>query len=52
MSDRILIGRGREVTSIPRREWEERLSQIPGHMKTRLSFMTAQQRVSQEQGPG
>lgn len=40
MNDRILVGREREFTSLPRRQWEELLSQVPGRMKTRLSFMT------------
>ena len=42
MSERILIGRGRQLTSIPRSQWEEQLSRIPAAMKTRLSFMTRQ----------
>ena len=42
MSETILIGRGRQVTSIPRSQWEEQLSKVPQSMKTRLSFMTRQ----------
>ncbi len=42
MSERILIGRGREITSIPRRQWETELSRLPSRMKARLSFMTRQ----------
>lgn len=42
MSETILIGRGRQLTSIPRRQWEEQLSNVPARMKTRLSFMTRQ----------
>jgi len=42
MSETILIGRGRQVTSIPRSQWEEHLSKVPQSMKTRLSFMTRQ----------
>ena len=42
MSERILIGRGRQLTSIPRSQWEEQLSSVPAAMKTRLSFMTRQ----------
>jgi hypothetical protein len=42
MSETILIGRGRLLTSIPRSQWEEQLSKVPQSMKTRLSFMTRQ----------
>ena len=42
MSETILIGRGRQLTSIPRSQWEEQLSRVPAAMKTRLSFMTRQ----------
>ena len=40
MSERILIGKGREIASIPRPQWEAQLSRLPYRMKTRLSFMT------------
>ena len=40
MSETILIGRGRQITSIPRSQWEGQLSKVPQSMKTRLSFMT------------
>ena len=42
MSETILIGRGRQLTSIPRSQWEEQLSKVPQSMQTRLSFMTSQ----------
>lgn len=42
MSEAILIGRGRQLSSIPRGQWEEQLSKVPQSMKTRLSFMTRQ----------
>ena len=42
MSETILIGRGRLLTSIPRSEWEEQLSTVPAAIKNRLSFMTRQ----------
>jgi hypothetical protein len=42
MSEKILIGRGRQFTSMTRNEWEEQLSNVPRSMKTRLSFMTRQ----------
>jgi hypothetical protein len=42
MSETILIGRGRQLRSIPRSQWEEQLSRVPAAMKIRLSFMTQQ----------
>ncbi|MEK6324707.1 MAG: hypothetical protein AABN33_23950 [Acidobacteriota bacterium] len=42
MSETILTGRGRQIESMPRSEWEEQLSKVPESMKTRLSFMTRQ----------
>ena len=42
MSETILIGRGRQIASMPRRQWEQQLSTVPGSMKTRLAFMTRQ----------
>jgi len=42
MSETILIGRGRQFTSMPRSQWEEQLRKVPQAMKTRLSFMTRQ----------
>lgn len=40
MSDTILLGRGRELVTIPRRRWEEHVGQAPEHGRTRLSFMS------------
>ncbi len=40
MEETILIGRGRELTTILRSQWEAQLSMVPQSMKTRLSFMT------------
>ena len=42
MSETILIGRRRLLTSIPRSQWEEQLSSVPAAIKNRLSFMTRQ----------
>jgi hypothetical protein len=42
MSETILTGRGRQIASMPRSEWEGHLRQVPEGMKTRLSFMTRQ----------
>jgi hypothetical protein len=42
MSETILIGRGCQLTAIPRSHWEEQLSRVPAAMKIRLSFMTRQ----------
>jgi hypothetical protein len=38
----ILIGRGREITTIPRKEWEQELETVPQYFKDRLSFMTTE----------
>lgn len=40
MKETILVGRGREIVSVPRREWEDRLSKVPERMKIRLGFMS------------
>jgi hypothetical protein len=42
VSEDVLIGRGRQIRSIPREEFEKGLAQIPSRMKTRLSFMSRQ----------
>jgi hypothetical protein len=42
MSETILAGRGREITSVPRAEWEGHLSKVPEAIKIRLSFMTSE----------
>ncbi len=41
MSENILLGQGRKLTTIPRKSWEDHLSQVPDHSKTRLGFMSA-----------
>jgi hypothetical protein len=45
MSETILVGRGPQITSVSRQEWEEQLSKVPKSMKTRLGFMTAEHRL-------
>ena len=40
MSETILMGRGRQIIKIPRKEWERHLSTVPQHSETRLGFMT------------
>ncbi len=40
MSDTILLGQGRQITEIPRKEWEKNLSQISQHSEARLGFMS------------
>lgn len=40
MSETILLGQGRQITEIPRKKWEEYLSQVPQHSETRLGFMS------------
>lgn len=42
MNETVLTGRGRQIESMPRSEWEGHLSKVPEAMKTRLSFMTRQ----------
>ena len=40
MSGTILMGRGRQIIKIPRREWEKHLARVPQHSETRLGFMS------------
>ena len=40
MSDTILLGQGRQIAEIPRKAWEEQLSQLLQHSETRLGFMS------------
>ena len=40
LSDTILLGQGRQITEIHRKEWEEQLSQLPQHSESRLGFMS------------
>ena len=40
MSRTILMGRGRQIIKIPRKEWEKHLSTAPQHSETRLGFMS------------
>ena len=40
MSRTILLGRGRQIIKIPRKEWEKHLSTVPQHSETRLGFMS------------
>ncbi|MFC1976530.1 hypothetical protein ACFLXQ_09040 [Chloroflexota bacterium] len=40
MSETILMGRGHQITKIPREEWEHGLSKVPQHTKAELSFMS------------
>ncbi len=40
MEEEILLGRGHQIVSVPRREWEKHLVDIPQHQKERLSFMS------------
>src|SRR5262249_44571796 len=41
MAEIILMGRGRQVTPVPRIEWEQHLAHVPHHQETRLRFMSA-----------
>jgi hypothetical protein len=40
MSETIVMGRGRQIAKIPRKEWERHLSQVPQHSEARLGFMS------------
>jgi len=40
MGEMVLLGRGRQVSQIPREMWERHLAQIPQHSGDRLRFMT------------
>ena len=40
MGETILIGRGRQITSIPRAVWEAHLTEIPKHAGEKLAFMS------------
>ena len=40
MNETILMGRGRQITRIPRKEWERHLSQVSQHSEARLGFMS------------
>jgi hypothetical protein len=40
MGETILIGRGREMSEVPREEWERELAQAPERVAVRLEFMS------------
>ena len=40
MSERILLGHGREMLELPRAMWEQDLAHVPEHTQPRLRFMT------------
>ena len=40
MTETILLGRSREMTTMPRSDWEAGLAQLPERMKERLAFMS------------
>ena len=39
-ADTILLGRGRELTHVPRERWEKDLARAPEHIGRRLDFMS------------
>ena len=41
MNDYVLLGRGDQLTSLPRTQWEQHLALVPQHSKSRLAFMSA-----------
>ena len=40
MSETILVGRDLDISTLPRQEWEEQLTQAPARIRARLSFMS------------
>jgi hypothetical protein len=40
MAESVLLGRGKQIASIPRSAWEGHLAQAPEHSRKRLAFMT------------
>jgi hypothetical protein len=40
MTDSILLGRGKEIHSVPETMWRGHLEQAPEHSRKRLAFMT------------
>ena len=40
MSETVLIGQGHEIKGIPQEEWENSLSAVQQHIKSRLDFMS------------
>lgn len=40
MNEMILTGRGSLITEIPRTDWEHALSDLTGHLESRLGFMS------------
>jgi hypothetical protein len=40
MRETVLTGSGKQITELPREEWERNLSQVPGRFQDILSFMS------------
>ncbi len=40
-SDTILIRLEHQITTVPRKEWEREIANVPRHFKNKFSFMTA-----------
>jgi hypothetical protein len=41
-TDTILIGRGHQMTTVTREEWENELATVPQHFEEKLGFMTSE----------
>jgi hypothetical protein len=41
MEERVLLGRGQNILTVPQAAWKGHLAQVPQHSQDRLSFMTA-----------
>ena len=42
MKETILMAQGERITQIPRKDWEEGLAAVPGHVAAGLAFMTSE----------
>jgi hypothetical protein len=40
MEETILLGRDQTILEVPQATWKQHLTQIPGHSRARLNFMT------------
>jgi hypothetical protein len=40
MEEKILLGRDQKIIEVPEAAWKQELTQVPQHMRSRLSFMT------------
>ncbi len=48
MRETVLMGQGHRIAELPRKTWEEHLSQVPQHGETRLGFMSKEHHLVRE----